>query len=273
MKLKDLMIIASKKCKENNLEIEAVKKLLIELKYQSAANFILGYNDDLDNELIEKVNMYLDDLIPIQYILGYTYFYGLKIFVNRDVLIPRSDTEVLVEEAIKEINKNSFSKCLDLCTGSGAIGLAIKANTKCDVYGSDISILALNVANDNKQALGLDVNYVKSDILENIDYQFDIILSNPPYIGYNDDVEKIVYKNEPHLALFAEEEGLYFYKKILEEIKLKQHHIKMVIFEIGYKQAGKIIDIANLLFENITCEVIKDHAHLDRVLKISFNNK
>ena len=270
MKLKELMIIAGKKCSEKNLEIEAVKKLLIELKYQSAANFILGYNDELDDILIEKVNLYLDKMIPIQYILGYTYFYDMKLFVNENVLIPRFDTEVLVNEAIKEIKNNNYQMCLDLCTGSGAISLAVKKHTDVKVYGSDISKEALFLANLNKDNLGLDVEYIESDILKNIDYQFDIILSNPPYIGYNDYVEEIVSKNEPHLALFASENGLYFYRKILEEIKEKQKAIKMIIFEIGYKQAQDIIGIANQIFENTKCSVIKDCNGLDRVVKISF---
>lgn len=270
MKLKDLMIEATSICREKDLEIEAVKKLLIELKYQSAANFILGYNDEVEDEVVMKVNKYLLDNIPIQYILGYCYFYGLKLYVNGDTLIPRADTEVLVGEAIKEINMNKYLTCLDLCTGSGAIALAVKNNTNCEMSASDISENALFVAKTNASNLDINIRFFQSDILENIDYQFDIILSNPPYIGYNDYVQKIVKDNEPHLALFADDEGLYFYKKILRQIKIKQQKIKMIIFEIGYNQAFAVIGIIHEIFQNVQCEVIKDLAGMDRVIKVYF---
>ena len=263
------MKLAFEKCESNDLEIEAVKKLLIELKYQSAAKFLMAYNDEVEEEIIDKVSLYLDKQIPVQYILGYTYFYGLKFRVNDSVLIPRYDTEVLVEEAIKEIKANDYKRCLDLCTGSGAIAISVCKNTDAKVYASDISKDALDVAIRNNHEIGTSVEFIESDILTNIDYQFDIILSNPPYISYNEDVDKIVRENEPHLALFAKEDGLYFYRKILEEIKEKQKNIKMIIFEIGYKQADEIAKITNNIFSNASIVVIKDYAGRDRVLKIS----
>ncbi len=268
MLLKDYLRVTSNICSERNLEIEAVKKLLIELKYQSAANLILGLNDEVDLSLVEKVNLYLEKRIPIQYILGYTYFYGMKIYVNENTLIPRDDTEILVDEAIKEIKSNSFTKCLDLCTGSGIIGLAVKKETNIEVVCSDISLEALEVAEKNSEDLELEIEFIQSDILENIDNQFDIILSNPPYISYNEYVQDIVLENEPHLALFADNNGLMFYERILDEIKEKQKNIKMIIFEIGYSQAKDIIEIIKNRFTASKIEVIKDYAGLDRVLKI-----
>ncbi len=270
MKLYELINFSKDKCLENNLEIEAVKKLLIELKYQSAANFILNYNEEIEEEFVLKVKKYLIEKVPIQYILGYTDFFGMKMKVRKNVLIPRFDTEVLVEEAIKEIKNNHYINCLDLCTGSGAIALAIRKNVSLDMWGSDISIDALELAKENNEGLGLDVKFINSDILENIEHQFDIIVSNPPYIGYNDYVEEIVYKNEPHLALFAKNDGLYFYETILKQISLKQKNVKMIIFEIGCNQARRIIEIGNNIFNECSYEVIKDYANLDRVLKITF---
>ena len=268
MLLKEYLHVATTICEERNLEIEAIKKLLIELKYQSAANLILSMNDELDESLISIINQYLEKRIPIQYILGYTYFYGMKIKVNENVLIPRDDTERLVDTAIYEINKNNYNSCLDLCTGSGIIGLSIKKEKNIDVYASDISDKALEVALDNSTELGLDVHYIQSDLLENIDKQFDIIVSNPPYISYDEYVQDIVLENEPHLALFAENEGLYFYEKILDQIKLKQKKVKMIIFEIGYKQALGVSRLAKERFNDCEIEIIKDYAGLDRVVKI-----
>lgn len=268
MLLKEYLRIATKICEERDLEIEAVKKLLIELKYQSAANLLLAMNEEFDEDLTERINLYLEKKIPIQYILGYTYFYGMKVKVNRNTLIPRDDTERLVDEAIKEIKKNGYTKCLDLCTGSGIIALAIKKETGIEMIASDISTDALKVAKENASDNGLDIKFIKSDILENIDQDFDIIVSNPPYISYNEFVQDIVLENEPHLALFAADNGLYFYKKILDEIKEKQKNIKMIIFEIGFSQAKAVTDIAREAFNGCKISVIKDYANLDRVVKI-----
>ena len=268
MLLKEYLLKATKICEERNLEIEAVKKLLIELKYQSAANLLLSMNDEFDDSLLGKINLYLDKKIPIQYILGYTYFYGMKVKVNENTLIPRDDTERLVDIAISEIKNNGYKSCLDLCTGSGIIALAIKKETNIEMIASDISIEALKIAKENARANDLDITFIHSDILENIDQDLDIIVSNPPYISYNEYVQDIVVANEPHLALFAEDDGLYFYKKILNEIKEKQKKIKMIIFEIGYNQAEAVFKIAKNLFVGCNVEVIKDYANLDRVIKI-----
>lgn len=268
MLLRDYLKIATNICEERNLEIEAVKKLLIELKYQSAANLLLAMNEDFDERLIETVNLYLDKKIPIQYILGFTYFYGMKVKVNKNTLIPRDDTERLVDEAINEIRNNGYNKCLDLCTGSGIIALAIKKETNIEVMASDISKEALIVARENAAYNNLNIDFIESDILENIEQEFDIIVSNPPYISYNEYVQDIVLENEPHLALFADDNGLFFYKKIMNEIREKQKNIKMIIFEIGYTQAEAVSSIARNVFRNSTVSIIKDYAGLDRVIKI-----
>lgn len=268
MLVKEYLQNAAIICEERNLEIEAVKKLLIELKYQSAANLLLAMNEIFDESLNEKINLYLEKRVPIQYILGYTYFYGIKVNVNENTLIPRDDTERLVDTAINEIKNNGYNNCLDLCTGSGIIALAIKKETNINITASDISTEALKVAEYNAKVNGLDIKFIESDILGNIDQEFDIIVSNPPYISYNEYVQDIVLENEPHLALYADDNGLYFYKKILKEIKEKQNKIKMIIFEIGYKQAESVSNITKKFYPNCKIEIIKDYAGLDRVIKI-----
>lgn len=248
----------------NGKEIEAVKKLLIELHYHSVANFLLSYNDEFPLFLEKEVNKYLLDGKPIEYILGYQYFYNLKLKVSENTLIPRKETEILVEEAIKRIKENNYKKVLDLCTGTGAIALSVKNEVKdITVKASDISKEALKIAKENSENYNLDIEFIESDIFDNIDYDCDIILSNPPYISHDEYVDKIVVDNEPHLALFADNDGLYFYEKIITESK-KIKSLKMIIFEIGYRQANSIKQIA--INNGYNFEVIKDYQGLDRIV-------
>ena len=268
MTLKEYLKSIDSYFKNNEREYEAIKLLLIEKYYHSVANFYLSMDEEINEELIFDCNKYLNDFIPVQYILGYQYFYNLKIGVNNNVLIPRYDTEVLVEKAIEYIKKYNYKKVLDICTGSGAIALAIKKNTECDVVGSDISKEALEVAIKNSNDLNMDVRFIQSDILENIEYDCDLIVSNPPYISYNEHVDELVLKNEPHLALFADNEGLVFYERILKESKEKNKNLKMIIFEIGYMQAKSLKALQEKYYLLGVFEVIKDYSGKDRVVII-----
>ena len=252
-----------------NKEYEAIKMLLIELHYQSVANLLLGYDKEFPSYLTEVCNKYLIDNIPVQYILGYEYFYGLKINVNKNTLIPRKDTEVVVSKAIEIINNNNYKNVLDLCCGSGAIGLAIK-NEVNDVFvsSSDISKKALEITLKNKIELGLDIEIINSDLFDNIENKYDIIVSNPPYISKDEEVSELVLNNEPHLALFAENDGLYFYDKILSDIKGKMDKVKTIVFEIGYKQGSSLKNLAKEYFKEAKIYIEKDLAGKNRYLFI-----
>lgn len=253
-----------------NKEYEAIKMLLIELHYQSVANLLLGYDKEFPSYLTEVCNKYLIDNIPVQYILGYEYFYGLKINVNKNTLIPRKDTEVVVSKAIEIINNNNYKNVLDLCCGSGAIGLAIKNEVNdAFVSSSDISKKALEITLKNKIELGLDIEIINSDLFDNIENKYDIIVSNPPYISKDEEVSELVLNNEPHLALFAENDGLYFYDKILSDIKGKMDKVKTIVFEIGYKQSKSIEKIAKCYFPNCQFDVYLDYGKRDRVVVIT----
>ena len=252
--------------KNNEREYEAIKLLLIEKYYHSVANFYLSLDDEICNQAINDCNEYIISFIPVQYILGYSYFYNLKLKVNNNTLIPRGETEILVETALEQIKKNGYQKVLDVCTGSGAIALAIKNNADVLVKACDISKQALDVARENALNLNLDVEFIESDILRNVDYNCDLIVSNPPYISYNEYVDDLVLKNEPHIALFAEDEGLYFYKNILLQAKEKISDLKMIIFEIGYLQAKSVMNISRSVYESCDVEVIKDYSGKDRIV-------
>lgn len=197
---------------------------------------------------------------PIQYLIGYVNFYGNKINVNNSVLIPRYETEYLVEKTIQYSKKNFNKKIniLDLCTGSGAIGISLKKEIYCDVTISDISKDALEVAKKNCKENNVDIKIIESDLLENINDKFDIVISNPPYINKKMKIMDSVYNYEPHLALFADEEGTYYYRKIFEKVKnnLKEEYI--LAFEIGYEQKDILNSLANKYFSNCKIHFEKD---------------
>ena len=207
---------------------------------------------------------------PVQYIIGDVNFYGNTIKVNKDVLIPRYETEELVEKTIKKI-KNKFNKkidVLDLCTGSGCIAITIKKEINSNVTATDISSDALEVAKENVNLNNVDVKLINSDLFNNIDGKFDCIISNPPYISYDEEIDEIVKNNEPNIALYAPNNGLYFYEEILKNIKKYLNDEFIIAFEIGYKQGESLVELANRYLNNVTISVEKDLQGRDRFLFI-----
>lgn len=208
--------------------------------------------------------------IPVQYITNSVNFYGLNLYVDENVLIPRFETEELVEHAKELLNKRFINpKVLDLCCGSGAIGLAIKDKVSGSIVTmSDISAKALEVAKINKDNLHMDVELIESDLFNNIHDKYDCILSNPPYIKTNEEIEDIVRNNEPHIALYGGEDGLDFYERILKEIKNYLNPYFLIGFEIGETQKEAIINIAYKYLDNIDIISYKDLSGRDRMIFI-----
>ncbi len=219
---------------------------------------------------IEKDYLKLKQNYPIQYLIGYVDFYGYKIDVNEDVLIPRYETELLVEKTIKYIKKifNNNVNILDIGTGSGAIAIALKKNIDSNITGVDISDKALLMANKNAINNNIDINFIKSNIFSNINDKYDVIISNPPYISIDEEVMDSVKKYEPHLALYADDNGLYFYKRIIEEANLHLNKKFIIAFEIGYWQADLIKEIALKYFPNSKILIEKDYTNRDRYVFI-----
>ena len=168
-----------------------------------------------------KIALNKSKKFPFQYIIGNVNFYGYTYKVTKNVLIPRFETEELVENTIKIINQH-FDKCInviDIGTGSGCIGLTLKKELpNISVTLTDISKKALKVAKEN--AKGMDVTFIYSDILKNVEGKYDVIISNPPYISYDEEIMDIVKNNEPRIALYAKNNGLYYYEEILKNAKL-----------------------------------------------------
>lgn len=208
-------------------------------------------------EGIEK----LKNNIPVQYIVGNVDFYNVNLIVNENVLIPRFETEELVEKTIEYANDffNKEISILDIGTGSGCIALSLKKNLHtCSVDAVDISEKALGVALENAERNKLEVNFFKSDIFENVHKKYDLIISNPPYIAYDEEIMDIVKQNEPHLALYAEDQGYYFYEEIIKNADNYLNDKGMLAFEIGQNQGKKIKEFVNLYMKDAKVVLKKD---------------
>lgn len=219
----------------------------------------------------KKINK-IKNNIPVQYVLGHTNFYGYEFLINKNVLIPRPETETLVYEALNII-KNNFTNpnIIEVGTGSGIIPITIKKNIESNITATDISKKALKIAKRNAKENKVKINFIHTNILKNIKGKFDILISNPPYISKNEKIEDIVYNNEPHLALFAEDDGLYFYKKILEQSKKILNKKNIIIFEIGKDQNKILTKIVKNYYQEAKIITKKDNNNFDRIL-IILNN-
>ena len=209
--------------------------------------------------------------IPVQYIIGNVNFYGNIINVNKNVLIPRFETELLVDKTIKYI-KNNFHKpvdILDIATGSGCIAITLKKEIDSTVDASDISKEALKVARENALNNEVDINFIESDMLTNITKKYDIIISNPPYLTKEDDIMDIVKNNEPEIALYAKNNGLYYYDIILKNIKNNLKDKYLIAFEIGYTQGESVKELALKYLDNVEIKIEKDYSNKDRFVFIT----
>lgn len=235
--------------------------------------------NELDKKELIKLNKWnkltmslLEKDYPVQYIIGYVDFYGLKINVNEFTLIPRYETEYLIELTLKEIKKMNLAnpKILDLCTGSGAIGLTLKnLLPSSEVTLSDISKDALMVANKNKNELNLDVNIIESDLFKNTPGKFDVIISNPPYVMTNEPLPKDVLY-EPHLALYSGPKGIDHIEEIFKNIKSHLNNKYLIALEINEKSEPDITNLIKTYFEkNINYKFMKDLAGKTRYLFIT----
>ncbi len=209
---------------------------------------------------------------PVQYIVGDVDFYGNIIKVNKNVLIPRRETEELVEktmEYIKKIFPKENINMLDIGTGSGCIPITLKKYfPNSNISAVDISQDALNVAVDNLLSNSVEINFILSNLFENVSGKYHCIISNPPYIKEDEEIMDIVKNNEPHLALYAPNEGLYFYEEILKEAHNYLEDKFIIAFEMGETQGWEIINIAKNYFPNSKITLEKDLQHLDRFVFI-----
>jgi release factor glutamine methyltransferase len=218
---------------------------------------------------IEDAIKRLNNGEPVQYIVGNVDFYNSNFIVNKNVLIPRFETEELVLNTVNFI-KEYFNKpkVLDIGTGSGAIAVSIKKEINSIVYATDISKEALEVAKENAKRNNVDINFINTNIYDGIKEKFDVVISNPPYIRYDEEIDEIVKNNEPHIALYADNNGLYFYEEILKNIKNILNDKYLIAFEIGKDQGEAINELKDKYLPDSSILLKKDLEGRDRMIFI-----
>lgn len=235
----------------------------------SLADYLYDYLEK-NNEL-DKYSDGINELIkgkPIQYIIGNVDFYGNIIKVNENVLIPRFETELLIEKTLKYLDKDKKIDIIDLGTGSGCIAITLKKLLNCNVDAIDISVDSLKVAKENAKLNNVDINFYESNMFSNVKNKYDLIISNPPYISNDEKIMRIVSDNEPHLALYADNDGLYYYEEIIKNINNYTKDKYLIAFEIGWWQADSIKKIINKYLKDVVIIVEQDYSLRDRYIFI-----
>lgn len=244
-----------------------------ELKEWSSLDFLLHQNQEVSSDdclLLEKIFMDLSQHLSPQYLTGQAYFRDLQLSVDQRVLIPRPETEELVDLILAE-NPDTPLSVLDIGTGSGAIAISLKKERPAwQLTASDISSDALSLAQDNASHYQLDITFIVSDVFSQLSGTFDMIVSNPPYIAYEDkdEVGLNVYQSEPHLALFAAEDGYAIYRRIIEEASNYLSEKGKLYFEIGYKQGEGIKALVNTHFPQKRVRVLRDVFGKERMVVV-----
>jgi len=254
-------------------EAESLSFVYRSLKNLSFTDFIFTLQQEVTDEdykFVENIFIKLASHIPAQYIIGHADFFGMQLKVDERVLIPRPETEELVELILTE-NPEKNLKVLDIGTGSGAIALALAKNRPdWSVTAADISQEALDLSLENAKAQNLNLSFIKSDCFSEISSKYDIIVSNPPYISRADEVEVglNVLHSEPHLALFADEDGLAIYRRIGQDSKDYLNDGGKIYLEIGYKQGQSVPNLFRKNFPEKRVRTLKDQFGQDRMVVI-----
>ncbi len=255
-------------------EAELDARLLLEFVCNTNRHYLLVHGQDEITSLQEETYLSFiekrKERIPLQYITGVQEFMGLEFFVNENVLIPRQDTEVLVQEVMRELHDGM--SILDMCTGSGCILLSLlNYSNQCKGKGVDYSKDALCVAMENAKKWNLEAEFIESNLFENVTGKFDIIVSNPPYIR-SEEIEQLmpeVKDHEPRMALDGTLDGLFFYREIVKESRKFLNRGGLLFFEIGCDQKQDVTQIFEQYgYCNICC--VDDLAGLNRVMSATF---
>ena len=263
---------------EKGLSPETVKAFIFELCNEYSINLYLDLDEEADERVIKKFNEGIGRLLnnePLYYVLGYSYFYGYRLTVNKNVLIPRCETEELVGLILGKYDEFFNGKSINICdvgTGSGAIAIALKKEEdNLNVYASDISEEALEVAKKNADNNNAWIHFMCGSMLEPYiekNIKVDILVSNPPYIKTIENIESSVYDFEPHVALFGGEDGLKFYREIFEKASDVVNPHGLMFFEMGYDLKDALTDLSKSCFPDAEIEVFKDINNKDRMLMI-----
>ncbi len=255
-------------------EESAAILLLQHINQKTTSQLFMQMHEEVPEDVLKSFHTiyerYLKENQPLQYLIGYSSFYGYDFIVNESVLIPRRETEELVENILFRYDqyfKGQEVEVCDLATGSGCIGITLSVEEPhMHVIATDISKEALEVANKNNQKLGANVTFIQGDMLEPLHgKKFDIFVSNPPYIPEDEEVMSLVKDNEPNIALFGGKDGLKFYRIILSGVKPLLKEKAMICFEHGYDKKEEMIALAQQYFPDSKVEVLKDLEGKDRM--------
>ena len=281
MNYRECLLNAKKEMVKRNLSENAAMLLMMEITGKENHDLYMEFEDEIPQEIQKEFDEKYARLLtgePLQHILGYEYFYGHKFIVNEDVLIPRPETEELVANILAYYDEFFEGQKVDVCdigTGSGAIAITLKKEEdNFTVTASDISELAIKTAKKNAENLEANVNFLIGDMCEPLidnNIKVDILVSNPPYIPQDEEMEDCVKDFEPHVALFGGEDGLKFYRIIFERSKYLLKERSFMAFEMGYNQKENLTNLAKEYFPNSKIEVLKDMSGKNRMLFI-FNN-
>lgn len=275
MNIKQALEEAKNILKSNNFEDSNIiaKGLLSYVLKKDKVYLTINLDSDLTDIEYVEFTKYIEQIIdgkPLQYITQKQEFMGMEFFVNEDVLIPQPDTEILVETVLDICKRygNQSLRILDLCTGSGAIAISLSKILNTQVFASDVSTKALEVAEKNNVLNNSKVEFIESNLFEQINGEkFDIIVSNPPYIK-NEEIKSLSkqVQNEPYIALAGGEDGLDFYRKIIDEAYKYINKNGYLCLEIGYDQKADLIKLIkqNENYEYENC--IKDLSNNDRCI-------
>ena len=256
----------------------AAELLLRERQDWSKTDIMMHLNDEIPSDVKHQLLKDVSDHgsgIPVQQIVGYGWFYDHKFKVTKDTLIPRPETEEIVDIFLKETRANQKLSVLDIGTGTGIIGITIKKERPLfDVTATDLSSKALKVAKENAEVLDADVRLLEGDLTEPVKSEtFDVIISNPPYIS-NDEVrymDESVLHYEPHLALFAENNGLAIYQRLAKETPAILNPGGEILLEIGFKQGKKVQELFQSAFPTANVTIEKDMSGNDRLIRVKTN--
>lgn len=279
---KQVLREAQKRMVEQDMGDQAAQLYLLELANMEAHDLYMEMEEEMPQELAQRYEEGIQRMLkgePLGHVLGFEWFYGYQFHVNENVLIPRPETEELVANILAGYDEYFAEQedvtAVDIGTGSGAIAIALKKEEPAmNIMGTDISEAAIQVANRNAQDNEVLIPFMVGDMLEPLidrNLKVDILISNPPYIPSQEEMEASVVDYEPHVALFGGEDGLKFYRIIFENCRKVLKDKAMMAFEMGWNQKAAMEALMQEYFPNDRYEIIKDMSGKDRMLFVYIN--